>query len=131
MKWLDGIIDSTNASPGSKAGETDATSFEWQGDMAEEPIWLGGIILVICGSIKGSPGGTSGKEPTCQCRKCWRQGFNPWVGKISSLDEGVAIHSSILAWRISRTEETSRLQSLGSQRVDTTEVHTWKYNLPL
>ena len=26
------------------------------------------------------PGGASGKEPTCQCRRC---GFDPWVGKIS------------------------------------------------
>ena len=22
------------------------------------------------------------KEPTCQCRRCKRRGFNPWVGKI-------------------------------------------------
>ena len=26
--------------------------------------------------------GTSGKEPTCQCRRCERPGFHPWVGKI-------------------------------------------------
>ena len=30
-------------------------------------------------------------------------------------------HSSILAWRIPRTEEPGGLQSMGSQRVDTTE----------
>ena len=24
----------------------------------------------------------SGKESTCQCRRCKRRGFNPWVGKI-------------------------------------------------
>ena len=34
------------------------------------------------GAIAFSAGGTSGKEPTCQCRRCKRQGFNPWVGKI-------------------------------------------------
>ena len=28
------------------------------------------------------PGGTNGKEPACQCRRCKRQGFNPWAGKI-------------------------------------------------
>ena len=28
------------------------------------------------------PGGTSGKEPTCQCRRCERCRFDPWVGKI-------------------------------------------------
>ena len=31
---------------------------------------------------KGFPGGASGKEPTCQCRRRKRCGFNPWVGKI-------------------------------------------------
>ena len=28
------------------------------------------------------PGGGSGKEPACQCRRHERHGFNPWVGKI-------------------------------------------------
>ena len=32
---------------------------------------------------KGFPGGTSGKEPACQCRRHRRCGFDPWVGKIS------------------------------------------------
>ena len=27
-------------------------------------------------------GGTSGKEPACQCRRHEKPGFNPWVGKI-------------------------------------------------
>ena len=30
----------------------------------------------------GFPGGTSGKELTCQCRTHKRLGFDPWVGKI-------------------------------------------------
>ena len=30
----------------------------------------------------GFSGGTSGKDPTCQCRRSKRRGFNPWVGKI-------------------------------------------------
>ena len=30
----------------------------------------------------GFSGGTSGKEPTCQCRRHKRHGFNLWVGKI-------------------------------------------------
>ena len=28
------------------------------------------------------PGGTSVKEPTCQCQRRKRHGFNPWVRKI-------------------------------------------------
>ena len=30
----------------------------------------------------GFPGGASGKEPACQCRRHKRRGFNPWVRKI-------------------------------------------------
>ena len=30
----------------------------------------------------GFPGGTSGKQRACRCRKCKRRGFNPWVRKI-------------------------------------------------
>ena len=30
----------------------------------------------------GFPGGTSGRESTCQCRRCKSHGFNPWVRKI-------------------------------------------------
>ena len=33
-------------------------------------------------NLHGFPGGTRGKELTCQCRRCKRRGFNPWVGKI-------------------------------------------------
>ena len=32
--------------------------------------------------IGGFPGGSSGKEPICQCRRHKRHGFNPWFGKI-------------------------------------------------
>ena len=31
---------------------------------------------------QGFPGGISGKEPTCQCRRCKKHGFDLWVGKI-------------------------------------------------
>ena len=41
--------------------------------------------------------------------------FNYEVSR--SLAEGMATHSSILAWRIPWTEEPSGLQSMGSQRV--------------
>ena len=33
------------------------------------------------------------------------------------LEEGMSTHSSILAWRIPWTEESGRLQSIGSHRV--------------
>ena len=32
--------------------------------------------------IPGFPGGASGKEPACQCRRCKRHGFDPSVRKM-------------------------------------------------
>ena len=32
--------------------------------------------------ISYTNGGTSGKESACQCRRCRRHGFDPWVRKI-------------------------------------------------
>ena len=45
-----------------------------------------------------------------------RHRFSPW-GQEDPLEEDMATHSSILAWRIPWTEEPVRLQSMGSQRV--------------
>ena len=39
------------------------------------------------------------------------------LGGEDPLEEGMATHSSILAWRIPWTEEPGRLQSIGSHRV--------------
>ena len=41
------------------------------------------------------------------------------LGQEDALEEGMATHSSILAWKIPWTEEPGRLQSIGSQRVTT------------
>ena len=40
----------------------------------------------------------------------------PFLGQEDPLEKGMAIHSSILAWKIPWTEEPGRLQSMGSQR---------------
>ena len=45
----------------------------------------------------------------------------PALGLEDPLEEEMATHSSILAWRILWTEEPGRLQSMGSQRVG----HNW------
>ena len=39
------------------------------------------------------------------------------LGQEDPLEEGMATHSDILAWRIPWTEEPGGLQSIGSQRV--------------
>ena len=46
------------------------------------------------------------------------------LGREDHLEEGMATHSSILARRIPRTEESGRLQSIGSKESEMTEA-TW------
>ena len=43
-----------------------------------------------------------------------------FLGREDPLEKGMAIHSSILAWRIPWTEEPGRLQSMGKQESDRT-----------
>ena len=42
------------------------------------------------------PSGTSGKEPSCQCRRCKRWGFSPWVRKIPWTRHGNPLEYSCL-----------------------------------
>ena len=53
-----------------------------------------------------------------------------WVWSLHQedpLEERVATHSSILAWRSPWTEEPGELQSMGSQESDMTERLTFMY----
>ena len=67
----------------------------------------------------GFPGGLVGKQSACYVgeQEMWVQSS----GWEDPLEEGMATHSSNLAWRISWTEELGGLQSTGSQRVE----HYW------
>ena len=70
------------------------------------------FISGIRNSLEGFPGGSDGKESACSARgRVWSLNWE------DPLEKGMAIHSRILAWRISWTEEPGRLQSMGLQRV--------------
>ena len=58
------------------------------------------------------------KEATCNAGDTGDVDLIP--GQEDPLEEGMATLSSILAWRTPWTEETGRLQSMGSQESDTT-----------
>ena len=61
---------------------------------------------------RGFPGGSVVKNsPAVQETRVQSLGWE------DLLEEGMATHSSIPAWRIPWTEELGRLQSMGSQRV--------------
>ena len=74
------------------------------------------------GNVMDFPGGASGKEPPYHAGEVRTYagdirdvGSIPGSGR--SPEEGMATHSSILAWRIQWTEEPGRLQSMGSHRI--------------
>ena len=48
-----------------------------------------------------------------QCRRHWVRSLD-WE---DPLEKGMATHPTILAWKITWTEEPGRLQSMGSERV--------------
>ena len=80
----------------------------------------------------GLPKWLSGKESTGRCRRCGRHRFDSWVRKIP-LEAETATHSSILPWRMPRTEKPGGLQSMGSQRVGhdlvTKHAHIYLFGL--
>ena len=63
----------------------------------------------------GFPRGLAVKNPPMmqKMQETWVQS----LGQEDPPEEGMATHSSILAWRIPWTEEPGRLQSIGLQRV--------------
>ena len=71
--------------------------------------------------IWGFPGGASGKEPAWQYRR--REMWAWSLGQEDPLEEGMATHSSILAWRMPWTEESLAGYSLkGHKESDMTET---------
>ena len=65
--------------------------------------------------LRSSQVGLVGKNPLPV-----QETLETWVRSLGGedpLEEGMATHASVLAWRIAWTEEPGGLQSLGSQRV--------------
>ena len=81
-----------------------------QEELARHQPWA-----VFSGTLHSNPGflgGSDGKEYTCM--------WETWVlslGWEDPLEEGMAIHSSILAGESPWTERPGELQSMGSQKV--------------
>ena len=78
--------------------------------------------LVLSYTIKYSylsfPGGANDKEPACLCRRLlpMQEIQDQSLGLEDLLQESMAIHSSILTWRIPWTEKPGGLQSIELQR---------------
>ena len=61
---------------------------------------------------EGFPGGSDGEESTCDVGDRIQS-----LGREDPLEEEMATHSSILAWKTPWTEEPGRLQSMRSHTV--------------
>ena len=82
-----------------------------------------------CLCDNSQPIGVLGASLLAQMVKSLPATWETWVqslGQEDPLEKELATHCSILAWRISWTEEPGRLESMGSQKVDTNErlTHT-------
>ena len=64
----------------------------------------------------GCPGGSDGTESACM-----QETWVPSLGQEDLLEEEMATHSSILAWRIPWTEEPGGLQPMGLLESDMTD----------
>ena len=63
--------------------------------------------------MSGFPGGARPCLPMQEMEDTWV----PSLGQEDPLEEGMAAHSSILAWRIPGTEEPGGLQPIGTKRL--------------
>ena len=73
-------------------------------------------LLSTLGHTGGFPGGSVVKNPPANSGDTRDVGLLPGSGR--SLEEEMAIHTSILSWEIPWTEDPGGLQSMGLQRVE-------------
>ena len=128
-----GLIPGSGRSPGE--GNSNTYSIPLQYSCPESPIDRGawqvhGVTRVrhdlatkphiTTYRIKGFPGGASGKESACPHRRCKMQ-FRS-LGQEDPLEDGMATHSSVLAWRIHGQRSLSGYSPWGHKESDTSEV---------
>ena len=75
------------------------------------------IVWFGVGGLVSFPGSSVSKESACK----QETQVQP-LGQEDPLEKEMAVHSSILAWRIPWTEKPGGLLSVGWQKLDTTKV---------
>ena len=84
-------------------------------NLTESAVYVHVILFAYISYCIWLPRWPGSEEPACQCWRHKRPGFDlSWE---DPLEEGMATHSSFLAWRIPWTEEPGGLLSPGWQRV--------------
>ena len=105
MCGLEHISWRSGPGQGSEAGRWAKGRAYWKNKRA-------GLLSIAPKLCMGFPDGTVVKNPPAM------QEIRVWsLGQEDPLEKEMAIHTSILAWKILWTEEPSRLQPMGSQKV--------------
>ena len=95
--------------------------------LSAQPWWESKTnILIVLIVLLDFPSSTARKESACQC-SLLQEMQETWVWSLGwedPLEQGMATHSSTLAWEIPWTEEPGGLQSMGSQTPLSTLIHS-------
>ena len=75
--------------------------------------------------LMGIPGGSSGKESACQCRRCKRRGFDPWVEKISWSRHGNPLQYSCLENLTDSRAWWATAHGVAQSRTQLKQLPTW------
>ena len=91
------------------------------------------LILNVQGSPGGPTtltwvGGTSGKEPTCPCRRCKRWGFDPGSGRSPRVGRGNLFQYSCLENPMDRGAWQTTVQRVSKSRIQLKQLsmHPWE-----
>ena len=90
-----GLIPGSGKSPGEGNGNSIQCSF-LPGEFHGQRSMVGFSLTPLFSSYLGFPGAARSKEPTCQCWRCTRHGFNLWVGRSPGRGRGNPLQYSWL-----------------------------------
>ena len=124
-----GCVPPSQAQVGSWGGQAQSRGPVALSDASRPLTWgavsvpLDSFVLSACSlhsaqlRVSSFPGGASGKEPACHCRRHRRHGFSPWVGKIpwrkKSQPTPVFLPGESHGWRSLAGYSPGELQRLG------------------
>ena len=124
IRWPKYWSFSFSISPSNEYSGLSSLKIEWFDLLAVQGTLTSHIFKVDACCYMGFPGGTSGKEPACQCRRCKWHRFNPWVGKIPERGHGNPLQHSSLGNPMDRGAWQATVHRVGHYWSNLACVHT-------
>ena len=121
--------------PGKFYGQSNSVGYSPWGCKESDATEYKCIMYINIHTHTSFPGGASGKELTCQCRRPKRLGFDPWVRKNPGGGHGHPLQCSFLenlmergAWQSTVhgvAKSQAQLKQLSMHAHVHTHTHTW------